>query len=244
MVAMSARACPILCSLELRAASFVGVEKVERPDGFVAESHRHRMDGAEAGQGGGLSEFRPSVPSGFQVLDRYRTAAADALDTRALLGLHLQQFEEPGLLAGGRDEVEAPSLVDEQQSDLAHVEELDAGLDEVVEEVDDVVVVDEGVGKDNEALCENGIPLHICGAGFRLVADVAHSSSFESRRTAADKVGGQVVDRQALYVRNRAKTQHGLLDGCAQLHHRHAGRLVHHHAVRRFGHSTVATRRR
>ena len=75
--------------------ALVGSEQVEGPDGLAAKAHRQRMDRAEPGGDGAGRELGPAVVDGGELLVHDRNTGAVALRARALLGLHLEELQDP-----------------------------------------------------------------------------------------------------------------------------------------------------
>ena len=76
-----------------------------------------------------------------------RLSRGVGLHARALVALQLEELEETGFLAGSGDDPRIPVGIDEQNARGIGVDEFDAPIGEHRQEVDDVEVVDQGVGK-------------------------------------------------------------------------------------------------
>jgi hypothetical protein len=124
----------------------LAVEQVEGADGVPPQPQRDGVHGREALGERPLGEPRPAVGGGGQVRDGNRLARGEAVQAGAFVGLDLEQLQQPGLLGRGRDHLEPAALVGEQEPGRDGVEQADAVADELVQQLDDVVVVDQGVG--------------------------------------------------------------------------------------------------
>ena len=82
------------------------------------------------------------------------------------VGLQLEQFEQTDLLVRGCGELESVPLVAEHDARRVHLEQLDAALGQQVEQVDHVVVVDQGVREVDE---RRGEAFGVHGAHLRRV---------------------------------------------------------------------------
>ena len=89
---------------------------------------------------------RGQRPADGQVGDRHRLAGAEAVHTRALVGLQLEQLQQPGPFGGGGHHLQRVLLVGQQQPGRRDAQQLDTPLGQHVQEVDHVEVVDERVG--------------------------------------------------------------------------------------------------
>lgn len=105
------------------------------------------MNGLEAGVERFGGEARPATVGGGEVLVHDREAGPVAVQAGALLGLDLEQFEHPHRLTRGRRHPTLAAWRRQHDPGCLHVEHLDAVVSETGEEVDDVEVVDQGVGK-------------------------------------------------------------------------------------------------
>ena len=77
--------------------------------------------------------------------------------------MQLEDLQQTSFLIRGRDDREVAALVIEQQTGRRHAEQVDAGIDQLVQEIDDVVVIDEGVRKDHESLREQLLAISVRG---------------------------------------------------------------------------------
>jgi hypothetical protein len=134
------------------------LNRFQPADGLAAQPQWDRVHGAEPGGHGGRCEPWPPGPGGIDVGDRHRFSGAHRIDTGALMSLELEQLEQAERLARGGHQLQAAALVDQQQPCLADVQETDAGMDQVVQDLDHVVVVDQGVGQRDEGFGEQVIP--------------------------------------------------------------------------------------
>ena len=89
---------------------------------------------------------RGQRPAAAQVGHRHRLAGAEAVHAGALVGLQLEQLQQPGPFRGGGHHLQRALLVGQQQPGRGDAQQLDAPLGQHVQEVDHVEVVDERVG--------------------------------------------------------------------------------------------------
>ena len=133
----------------------LAVEQVEGADGLAAQSQRdrvHRCETPAADDGG--HEPRPPIRGLRQVGDPDLGRGPISLQTRPLGGLQLQQLHSLCVLAGGRDRAQLLTGIGEQDPCGVRGQQRHAMGDELVEQVDDVVVVDQGVGERHERLTD------------------------------------------------------------------------------------------
>ena len=71
------------------------------------------MDGGEADLAGGGGEAWPAVGGAAQVGDGDGPAGVEAFRAGALVGLQLEEFEQPGLFGGGGHHLQCAALVGE-----------------------------------------------------------------------------------------------------------------------------------
>ncbi len=71
-----------------------------------------------------------------------------------LVGLYLQQFHQPRLLARRGHHAQLAALVGEHQAHLVDRQQLDALTGEPMEEFDHIKVVDKRIGEFDERLCQ------------------------------------------------------------------------------------------
>ena len=88
------------------------------------------------------------------------TAVGVGIEARAFFELQLEELDEAHLLAGARDVSQSRFRIRQHDAGGGHIEELDAALRERLHEVDDVVVVDEGVGECDERLGQELLSRH------------------------------------------------------------------------------------
>ena len=156
IVATSARAwtTPDLVRLEVGRPR---PEEVERADDLVAQSHREGVHRLEPRLDRAGSEDRPPVGGVGEVGVDDGRAGGEAVQARALVVLDLEQLEE---LARTRCStamnLTRPRWSDSTRPTAAAPLTSAAFVGEVVEEVDEVVVVDEGVGHFDEELGQVG----------------------------------------------------------------------------------------
>ncbi len=129
----------------------------------------------------GIKEAWPAISLSRDDVHVYRLRRVDAVKAWALIVLELQKLNESALFAGRRNYLKAPTRIMNHQSGGSGLQQVDTCPDQRVEEVDDVVIVNEGVCQVNEAFGQHGVALRIrsrpSGSG--------HSSSIESRRRRA-----------------------------------------------------------
>ena len=89
---------------------------------------------------------RGQRPADGQVGDRHRLAGAEAVHARTLVGLQLEQLQQPGAFRGGGHHLQRVLPVGQQQPGRGDAQQLHAPLGQHVQEVDHVEVVDERVG--------------------------------------------------------------------------------------------------
>ena len=151
----------VATSAKARAATRrLGVEPASRSRSRLSVP----IDGGRAGAAG---SHRPTAnPCGERALAESAHSAGDvadvgrprpcgpseSLDARTRLGTQLHQLDEAAGLARGCDDLEFAVLVRQQDGGGGRVEELAAGVDEHLQQVDHVVVVDERVGERRERL--------------------------------------------------------------------------------------------
>jgi hypothetical protein len=95
---------------------------------------------------------------------------AVAVQARALLVLQLQELHQLGVLTGGGHDAQLVVGVGEQEAGGVGGQQGHAVGDELVEHVDDVVVVDQGVGERDE-----------CAADGLFTIGLAHDNNSFSR---------------------------------------------------------------
>ena len=132
-------------SLSASSAPGFGVEEVQRPDHLGTQPHRHRVYRGEADLGGGGGEPRPAAGGG-QVGDRDRLAGAEAVHARPLVGLQLEQLQQPGAFGGRGHHLQRVLPVGQQQPGRRDAQQLHTSLGQHVQEVDHVEIVDESIG--------------------------------------------------------------------------------------------------
>jgi hypothetical protein len=103
------------------------------------------VDGGEAHLGGGGGETWPTA-SDRQVGDRHRFAGVEAVHAGALVGLQLEQLQQPGPFRGRRHHLQRALSVGQQQPGRGDAQQLHAPLGQHVQKVDHIEVVDESVG--------------------------------------------------------------------------------------------------
>ena len=97
----------------------------------------------------------PSRTSSISDID-WAAGAEESLDAGACLCAQLDHLDEPTRLARGGDDVDSPVWSSSRQDGgRGDVEEIPARVDEQLKQVDDVVVVGEGVGETGEGLQES-----------------------------------------------------------------------------------------
>ena len=133
----------------LRHRDGAAVEQVQPADRLLAQPQRQRHDGPETSRDGERREQRPADAVGVEVGADHDRAGADALQTRSLIVLQLEDLKQPGFLARGRDDGEM-TLVVEQQPGRRDAKQANAGCGQPVKQVDDVVVLDETVREQHE----------------------------------------------------------------------------------------------
>ena len=146
------------------------MEQVQRADGLSAQPQRQRVHRPERSGFARPRRRRPATgwPRG-EVGHADRGAGAVAVQAGALLVLQLQQLHQLGVLAGGGDHAQLSVGVAEHDPGGVGGQQGHAVGDEPVEQVDDVVVVDQGVGERDEG------PAH----GLFTIG-LAHDNSFFS----------------------------------------------------------------
>ena len=92
------------------------------------------------------------------------------------LGAELDQLDEPARLARGRDHVEFSGGIGEQDRRGGGVEELPAAVDQQLQQFDDVVPRDEGVGEARERLQQSLLAGHVVMRGLDPTSAVAKLS--------------------------------------------------------------------
>jgi hypothetical protein len=105
---------------------------------------------------------------GLQVADEHGLASVEAVQAGTFVGLQLEQFQQSGAFGGAGQDLQAAALVGEHQAGRGRVQQFHAPLGQLMQDVCDVVVVDQGVGHLDERLDEPG--LAVC-AGERGVGN-------------------------------------------------------------------------
>jgi hypothetical protein len=95
---------------------------------------------------GGGGERGPAAGPGLQVLVCDGLAGAEGVQAGPFLGLQLEQLQQPHRLAGGGDQSQAALGRGQHHSGGGDAEQVHAPVRQTGQQVDDVVVVDEGVG--------------------------------------------------------------------------------------------------
>ena len=147
-------------------------------DHLITQPQRHAVNSSEADLQRTRRERRPT--SGFrdEIGRGYHEASAERIEAWPVVVLQLEQLQHPAALGGGGDRLEATRGRGEHHGGLVDLDEIDARRGEEVEEVDDVVVVDEGVGEVDEGVDQRCFPTR---PGEQSLADQP-SSTHDSMR--------------------------------------------------------------
>jgi len=158
------------------------VEQVQPADRLLAQPHGQRHDGPETSRDGVRREQRPASEVGLEVGADHGRAGADALQTRSLVVLQLEDLQQPGFLTRGRDHGEVALLVVKQQASRCDAQQANAGCGQPVKQVDDVVVLDEAVREHHEGPGEFLLAVADYGGRADRLVGLAHRSSTGKRR--------------------------------------------------------------
>src|SRR5579863_10076738 len=104
-------------------------EDVERPDHHISKPQRESAHAPITRRPGLSYEERPS-PDGAQVIDSDRRAGQETFEAGTFVVLQLEELEETRLFGEGRNNLQRPSLVCEQNASGARPEELDTSMAE------------------------------------------------------------------------------------------------------------------
>ena len=129
-------------------------EEVERADHRVPDPHRSGVDRAVAAVVGVGAERRPPPSRAVQIEAGDGLALSEGVEAGALVVLELEQLQQLGALVGGRHRVQRALPVGHHDPGGVDGQQLDTGDAQVVQQVDHVVVGDEGVGEADEDLPE------------------------------------------------------------------------------------------
>ena len=121
-------------------------EQVQGAEGHLPQPQRQGGRRGEAGLAGGGGKRRPATGPGIQVLVPHALAGAERIQAGAFLLLELEQLQQPHRLAGGGHQPQAARRGSQHHPGGGDAEQMDAPVREPGQHVDDVVVVDQGVG--------------------------------------------------------------------------------------------------
>ena len=113
-----------------------GAEQVERADDVGAQPHGQGVDGGESDLAGLRGEARPAARGRGQVGDGDGPAGMEALGAGALVGLELEQLQQPGLFGGGGHQSQGVPLIGQQQPGRGDVEKADTPGGQQVQELE------------------------------------------------------------------------------------------------------------
>jgi hypothetical protein len=125
-------------------------EQIKGAEAVVSQAHRHGVDRGEAGVEGRQSEMRPAGLGFGEVVLADHLSSAPAVQTRAILTLHLDQFEVAHALARGGQCAQLAPRVSQHHSRLGHPQRRHAALGQPEQELDGVIALDQGVGQLHE----------------------------------------------------------------------------------------------
>jgi hypothetical protein len=149
MAATSARAWPMPMPAGVEGTRG-GAEEVQGADDLLAQPHRQGLHGREPGVAGGGGEPGPAVCLGGEIGDGDGPAGPEAVQAGSLVVLQLEQFQQPGRLAGRGDDAQLAARVGQQQPGGGDVQQLDAAAGQHMHKVDHVEPGDHGVGQLDE----------------------------------------------------------------------------------------------
>ena len=129
-----------------------GAEQVQCPDHVVAQPHGQGMDGHESAAESLGRELGPALDLGCQIGHGDRVAGVEAFGAGALVGLQLEEFQQPGLLGRSRHHPQRAPQIGEHHPSGRHIDHGGASESDQLEEVHDVVVVYKGIGELYEGL--------------------------------------------------------------------------------------------
>ena len=126
-------------------------EDIQRPNNDITEPKRKCAHSSiSRGPRLGREEW-PSLV-GSKIMDGNRGASRVALEARPFVILQLEKLEQTCLLRRGGDELQVSSLISEQDASRAGLEQLDASIAEQRQKLNEVEIIDEGVGELHEGL--------------------------------------------------------------------------------------------
>jgi hypothetical protein len=134
----------------LRHGARVAAEQVHRADDLVPQPQRQGVHRVEVLLVGGQDEPRPAVLVVGQVRHGHRVPAGDTVHAGALVGLLLEQLQQPGVLGGGGHDLQAAALVGQQDARRVGAQQVHALVHQFLQEVCHVVVGDQGVRQTDE----------------------------------------------------------------------------------------------
>jgi hypothetical protein len=121
-------------------------EQVQGTDGDVTQPQRQGGRRLEAGLEGSGGKRRPAAGPGIKVLVPDALAGAEGIQAGAFLLLELEQLQQAHRLAGGGHQPQGARGRSQHHPGGGDAEQVDAPVRDPGQQVDDVIVVDEGVG--------------------------------------------------------------------------------------------------
>jgi hypothetical protein len=196
----------------------VGVEEIQGADHVGAQAHGDGVHRREADLGGSDDETRPSAGGG-QVGHGHGPAGPETVHARALVGLQLEQLQQPGPLRRSGHHLQGISLVGQEQPGRGDAEQLYASFGQHVQEVDHVEVIDKRVSHLDEHVGQPDLFGHLPSgftvpvrvrSGSRRHPSICWASAFEPQAS-GDDLTGHVAQpfAVAVGVRAQADERHG-----------------------------------
>lgn len=137
-----------------------GSEQVEGADDPVPQPHRDGVHRPEPGRQCHRPEVGPPAVRDGKVLVHGHQTGPEAVRARALLGLQLEQLHDPHRLTGGRHHPEFAFGRHNHHAGGGDVEDLHAPVGEQREQLDDVELVDQGVGQLDQGRYQQALRCH------------------------------------------------------------------------------------
>jgi hypothetical protein len=139
-------------------------QQVQCTDDLATKAQRHALHPAEPVPQGLVGEHRPTITCLLEIGGVHLLTAAEGIETGPVAVLDLEQLEEPCAFARRGDRLEVAGRGCEEDTGFIDPDQCDTALAEVLQEVDDVVVVDQGVGEPHERLHDGGFPTEVIDA--------------------------------------------------------------------------------
>jgi hypothetical protein len=121
-------------------------QQIYRANPFIAQTQRQRVDRPETVLAGALGEPWPPIRIDVEVVDQYRLSCAIRQQTRARVGLYLQNLQQPRLLAARCEYVQVAVCAEEHDPSCVNPQQRHRVVNKLLRQFDDVVVGDQRIG--------------------------------------------------------------------------------------------------